>query len=65
MKILNDLLHKLAANKNGSTSSLNGKGYSSSKSQFNLKAKSFISPKKSKYSLLGKRSVFNQAQKEN
>lgn len=67
MKILNDLLHKLAANKNGTTpSSFNGKSsYPMVKNQFNLKAKSFISPKKCKYSLLGKRSVFNQGQKEN
>jgi hypothetical protein len=60
MKMLNDLLHKLAANKaNG-----NACGPSSlqqmAKSQFLLKTKSFISPKKGKVSLLGKRSSFNQ-----
>lgn len=76
IKILNELLHKLAANsKNGgaasqlvSSSNLNGKVFGS-KGWFNLKPKSFISPKKSgKYSMLGKRSsmaAFSQAQKEN
>ena len=65
MKILNDLLHKLAANKNGNQSLLSGKTFPGGKNQFNLKAKSFISPKKCKYSLLGKRSAFKQGQKEN
>ena len=67
MKMLNDLLHKLAAaNKNTSANASSGNGVSQgAKSQFLLKPKSFVSPKSGKVSLLGKRmAAFNQ-QKEN
>lgn len=58
MKMLNDLLHKLAANKANN-------GFQITKSPFLLKPKSFISPKKGgKVTLLGKRSSLGQ-QKEN
>jgi hypothetical protein len=56
MKMLNDLLHKLAASKgNNNSSSLS----QIAQNQFLLKPKSFICPKKAKMGLLGKRSSFN------
>lgn len=64
MKLLNDLLHRLAANKqnqNGSCGSSNGIG----KNSFLMKTKSIISPNKGKVTLLGKRSMAFNQHKEN
>lgn len=64
MKMLNDLLHKLAASKASGSAFGSSSLQQMAKNQFLLKTKSFISPKKGKVTLLGKRSSFNQ-QKEN
>lgn len=63
--MLNDLLHKLAANKANNAISCAGNGLQMAKNQFLLKPKSFVSPKSGKVSLLGKRMSFNRDQKEN
>ena len=58
MKMLSDLLHKLAASK-GNTSSTGASGLQSlASNQFLLKPKSFLGPKKGKVALLGKRASF-------
>lgn len=60
MKLLNDLLHRLAANKVNQNNGQSGCN-SVAKNSLLLKAKSMLSPNKGKVSLLGKRSVaFNQ-----
>jgi hypothetical protein len=59
MKLLNDLLHRLAANKaNQSGHQTNGNGLATiAKNSFLMKTKSMISPNKGKVTLLGKRSM--------
>lgn len=63
MKMLNDLLSKLAATKANAPTCSGNALQQMSQSPFLMKPKSFICPKKAKMGLLGKRTSFNQ-QKE-
>lgn len=67
MKLLNDLLHRLAANKASQNNAQCGNNAMASmtKNSLLLKAKSMLSPNKGKVSLLGKRSIAFNQQKEN